>query len=168
MSIEEVASPMRVRIGAPADLQAVMALAMQSTEENAVVPPSEMRVLEHVWSALNQHFGIIGLIEGPDGNLEAGVMLRIGTLWYADEPIIEEKGVFVHPDFRQAKGGRGSRLLEWCEDFSDRMEIPLIIGVLSTERTKAKVRMYTRHLGDPAGAFWIYNGRTGLAPKADE
>jgi hypothetical protein len=43
------------------------------------------------------------------------------------------------------------------------MGMPLLIGVLSNSRTEAKIRLYKRHFGEPAGAYFLYNARTGEA-----
>ena len=75
--------------------------------------------------------------------------------------MIAEKLVFVHPDFRSAKGGRAKKLCEFSKSVSDELGIPLIIGVVSTDRTRGKVRLYERVFGEPAGAFFLYGAKTG-------
>jgi hypothetical protein len=75
--------------------------------------------------------------------------------------MLEEKAIFVLPEFRQAKGGRASRLCEFSKYFSKSMELPMTIGVLSNERTEAKVRMYMRQFGKYAGVYFLYNAQTG-------
>jgi hypothetical protein len=41
--------------------------------------------------------------------------------------------------------------------------VPLMMGILSGERTEAKVRLYCRQFGTPAGAFFLSNaGSTAL------
>ena len=82
-------------------------------------------------------------------------------MWYSDTPVVEEKAIFIHPDYRSAKGGRATRLCEFSKKVSDTLGIPLIIGVLSNNRTQAKVRMYERQFGKPSGAFFLYGARTG-------
>ena len=39
---------------------------------------------------------------------------------------------------------------------ADELGLPLTIGVLSDERTAAKIRMYSRSMGQPDGAYWVY------------
>lgn len=89
-------------------------------------------------------------------------------MWYSDTPVLEEKAIFIHPNYRSAKGGRARRLCEFSKKASDQLEIPLIIGVLSNHRTEAKVRLYERQFGRPSGAFFLYNARTGSFPAAAE
>ena len=71
-------------------------------------------------------------------------------------------------DYRNAKGGRARRLCEFSKKVSNELGIPLIIGVLSNNRTEAKVRMYQRIFGEPSGAFFLYNARTGHLKEAAE
>jgi hypothetical protein len=80
---------------------------------------------------------------------------------YSDEQILCERAIFVRPEFRSAKGGRASRLCEFAKSTADKLEMPLLIGVLSTHRAAGKVRLYERHFGKPAGAYWLYGAKTG-------
>ena len=132
---------LNIRIGTPSDVDAVMELAMMATEENGFVEPNPSKLLADIWPALNQDHGIMGLIGSPDSKLEAAILLRTGKMWYSDQDVLEEKAIFVHPDFRSAKGGRAGRLCDFAKEVSDSLGIPLIIGVLSNNRTEAKVRL---------------------------
>ena len=158
-------SEIEVRIATPADLDQVMAMCIAATEENGFVSASPMRLLEQVWPALNQQEGLVGVIEGENGELEGGILLRISHMWYSDDFVIEEKAIFVRPEFRSAKGGRARKLAEFAKSVSDKMGLPLAIGVLSNTRTEAKVRLYQRVFGEPAGVYFLYNGKTGIVPE---
>lgn len=138
-------------------------IALMAAQENGVVTPNPEKLLQDIWPALNREQGIVGIIGAPGEQIEATVLLRIGTMWYADDAnqVLEERAIFVHPEYRSAKGGRAARLCEFAKTVSDQLSIPLTIGILSSQRTEAKVRMYRRILGEPSGAFWIYNGSTG-------
>jgi hypothetical protein len=82
-------------------------------------------------------------------------------MWYSDNLVLEEKAIFIHPEYRSARGGRARRLCEFSKHAADTLNIPLIIGVLSNHRTEAKVRLYERQFGKPSGAFFLYNATTG-------
>ena len=41
------------------------------------------------------------------------------------------------------------------------LDIPLVIGILSSERVSGKVRLYERQFGPQSGAYWIYGKKTG-------
>lgn len=152
---------LKVRIAVPEDLDEIMQIAMMACEENGFLNPSPAKLAAEIWPALHQDHGICAVIGQPGGKIEGLVLLRIGHMWYSNTTIVEEKAIFIHPDFRAAKGGRAKRLCEFSKQVADNLGIPLIIGVLSNSRTEAKVRMYERQFGAPAGAFFLYGATTG-------
>ena len=157
----------KVRVGTPDDLHGCMGLFVQANEENGIDEMDTGKLLNIVWPSLHQDGGLIGVIGEPGEAPQGVVLLRIESLWYSAAPVIAEKLVFVHPDYRSAKGGRARKLCEFSKKVSDEMGLPLIIGIISTERTKAKVGLYERVFGTPAGSFFLYNGKTGLDKQAE-
>lgn len=155
-----------VRVAAPGDFHAIMGVAMMACQENAFLDWSPEQLAKEIWPAVHRDHGICGVVGELGGQIEGVVVLRIGKMWYSPTAIIEEKAVFVHPDFRSAKGGRARRLTQFSKYVSDRLEMPLIIGVLSDERTAGKIRMYEREFGPPSGAFFLYRAKTGAAKEA--
>ena len=152
-----------VRTAVQSDFYEIMRLAMQATEENAFVEPDVGKLAEPIYGVLTKQMpGIIGVIGAVGGPLEAAILLNIGEMWYSKQRIIEEKAIFVDPEFRAAKGGRARKLAEFAKNVSDELGMPLSIGVLSNERTEAKARLYTRVFGEPAGVYFLYNATTGL------
>jgi len=152
---------LRIRIGVPEDLDEIMKLAVSATEENGFLNPSASKLAAEIWPALHQDHGIVGIIGRHNGPIEGLVLLRIGHMWYSETMIVEEKAIFIYPEFRSAKGGRAKKLCEFSKQVADNLGIPLIIGVLSNSRTEAKVRMYERQFGPPSGAFFLYGATTG-------
>ena len=150
-----------IRVGTPEDIDAIMEIALSACEENGFVDPTPAKLLGEIWPALNLDKGLLGVIGEPGGKMEGAVLLRIGAMWYSDKEVLEEKAIFIHPDYRSAKGGRARRLCQFSKHVADSLGIPLIIGVLSNNRTEAKVRLYERQFGKPSGAFFLYNARTG-------
>jgi GNAT superfamily N-acetyltransferase len=150
-----------IRVGTPEDIDAIMEIALSACEENGFVDPNPAKLLGEIWPALNLDKGLLGVIGEPGGKMEGAVLLRIGAMWYSDKEVLEEKAIFIHPDYRSAKGGRARRLCQFSKHVADSLGIPLIIGVLSNNRTEAKVRLYERQFGKPSGAFFLYNARTG-------
>jgi hypothetical protein len=155
-----------VRIGGPEDVHPMMELALQACEENGFVDPNPQKLLAEIWPALNLDHGLVGIIQDGGGQLEGAILLRVGPMWYSDANVLEERAIFIHPDFRNAKGGRARRLCEFSKRAADTLEVPLMIGVLSNHRTEAKVRLYERQFGKPSGAFFLYNARTGFRGEA--
>lgn len=152
---------LEIWVAGPEDVDSVMGLALAACEENGFVNPNPTRLLSEIWPALNKDKGLVGLIGKKGGKPEGAVLLRIGNMWYGDDPVLEEKAVFIDPEYRSAKGGRARKLCEFSKQVSDSLGIPLIIGVLSSHRTAGKVRMYQRIFGEPSGAFFLYGTKTG-------
>ena len=159
---------LNVRIGTPDDVHPMMELALQACDENGFVDPNPQKLLGEIWPALNLENGVVGIIQDEGGRLEGAILLRIGTMWYSDAKVLEERAIFVHPDYRSAKGGRARRLCEFSKFVSNQLGIPLTIGVLSNHRTAGKIRMYERIFGEPSGAFFLYNAKTGSYKEAAE
>jgi len=157
-----------IRVATPDDVDDIMELALSACDENGFVQPRPEKLLQEIWPALNLDKGVVGVIKKEGYKPEGAVLLRVGTMWYSDKEVLEEKAIFIHPDYRHAKGGRARRLVEFSKQVSDELGIPLIIGVLSNQRTEAKVRLYERQFGKPTGAFFLYNARTGGWHEAAE
>jgi len=153
-------SSLQIRLATPDDLDEVMRLAVTACQENGFLDASAELLAKEIWPALNQDHGICAVIGPADTKaIEGLVLLRIGAMWYSQQVVVEEKAIFVYPQFRSAKGGRARKLCEFSKQVADELGLPLIIGVLSNTRTQAKVKMYTRIFGAPAGAFFLYGAK---------
>jgi hypothetical protein len=141
-----------VRLATPADIEDILALGRLIHEENAVMPMSEERIEEYAWRGINQNRAVLGVI-GAIGHIEAAVYLVIGRFWYSEEFHLEELFAFVHPKHRKSDNAKA--LLEFEKNCSKRLGIPLLTGVISTNRTAAKIRLYERRLGKQSGAYFF-------------
>lgn len=151
-----------VRTGTTEDFNSMMDLTLAATQENAFVKPDIEKLANVIWGALSIQTGICGVIGPVGGKLEGAVLLSMGELWYSKELILEEKAIYVDPEYRSAKGGRARKLAEFAKGVSEGLTIPLAIGVLSTTRTEAKIRLYERVFGAPAGVYFLHGAKTGL------
>lgn len=156
---------LHIRLATVADMDEVMKLAIAASDENSFLKASPARLAAELWPALNQDHGLCGAIGVPGGAIEGVVLLRVGEMWYSDSIVVEERAIFIHPNYRSAKGGRARRLCEFSKKVSDTLEIPLLIGVLSSARTQGKIKMYERQFGPQAGAFFLYRAATGNTPQ---
>jgi GNAT superfamily N-acetyltransferase len=152
---------LKIRLGTPADEKGMLKLALNAWEENGIKGVNPEKMLGMIKPALYLWQGLVGIIGEPNEKIEAAVLLRTSQMWYSDNWMLEEKAIFVDPEFRSAKGGRARRLCEFSKKVADDLGLPLLIGVLSNQRTEAKVRLYERQFGAPAGAFFLYNVQTG-------
>lgn len=149
-----------ITVAGPEHVHEIMDIAIAASNENGFLPADPTRMLQEIYPALCRDHGLVGIIGVPGGRIEGAILMRIGKMWYGNDDVVEERGIFIHPDYRSAKGGRARKLCEFAKTTADALGLPLIIGVLSNHRTEGKVRMYKRIFGEPAGAFFLYGART--------
>jgi len=159
---------LNVRLAVPEDEAALLDLAIRAWNENGIMDVNPDKMLGMIRPALYLWQGLCGVIGEPGQKIEGAVLLRISQMWYSDSWILEEKAVFVDPEFRRigkirsSQGvGHARRLVEFSKQVADGLNLPLMIGVLSNHRTKSKIRFYERQFGEPAGAFFLYGVKTG-------
>jgi GNAT superfamily N-acetyltransferase len=151
---------LEIRLATTDDMDEVMKLAITACKENAFLNASAAALASEIWPALAGDHGLCPVIGKPGGAIEGLALLRIGAMWYApDEVVLEEKCIFIYPEFRSAKGGRARKLVEFSKQAADQLGIPLIVGIMSNTKTEAKCRLYRRILGEPSGAFWLHGAR---------
>lgn len=152
-------SEIKVRSAQPHDEEALLEAFREACAEGGLFDMDEELVRAQIRPFLNLENGIIGVI--GDKEIEGYVILAVSTIWYSKEIFLEEYSTFVRPQFRAAKGGRARKLVEFAKKAAERLGLPLLYGILSNERTEAKTRLYQRHLGEPAGAIFLYGVSTG-------
>lgn len=162
-----MSSPSTVRQATPDDYEEIWKLLRLLHKENGTFSISKPKVdwiLQRVIfpelippddTGLRGYLGVIG----PQGALEAFILIIIASYWYTDELHLEEIFTFVHPNYRRTKHAQA--LLNYSKKMSDVIGIPLLIGVVSNKRTEAKVRLYRKHFPE-AGSFFLYNATTGM------
>lgn len=155
-------SPSMVRPATTADQPSIWHLFNLLHQENGAFSMSEPKVqylLDRVLHPERINPGDMGLrgwmgVIGPVNNIEAFILLILGSYWYSDDFMLEELANFVHPAHR--KGTKHAEtLLEYTKYVQAKLQIPLMIGIVSNKRTEAKVRLYRRHF-PVAGAFFMY------------
>lgn len=157
-----MADPSRVRPATAADEPALMDLCRQLHAENAVLRLNEDRVRAAIRAAVQppnyQNIpNTIGVIGKPNAPLEGAIYLLASQDWYTDEWCLTEIFNFVPAPYRASTNAKD--LIAYAKMISDALNMQLIIGVLSNHRTEAKIRLYSRIFGAPAGAFFHYDGR---------
>lgn len=151
-----------VRKANPSDEPELMDMCRKLHLENGVFSFSERKVRAVLQSAWNGQGGIIGVI-GQLGKIEGSICLTIGDYFYTDDFNLSELWNFVLPEYRKSTNAK--ELIRFAVRCSDEIGIPLIIGVLSNERTAAKVGLYKRLLGDPAGGFFLHHPAVPVGQK---
>lgn len=148
----------RVRLAVEDDVPQLMGMCRMLHEENGLTGWAEDRIIEAVQRAIAGDGSVIGVV-GQTGRLEAMIHLFISRMWYSNDPHLEELYAYVHKDHRRTNNAKS--LIEFAKSTAERLEVPLLIGILSNHRTEQKIRLYQRRLGKPSGCYFLYNATTG-------
>lgn len=144
-----------VRLATREDEPRLMTLCRALHAENGLFDMDEHATRAMLHRAFDRQGGIIGVIDA-DNEIAAVVYMLLSKFWYSNDDHLEELFAYVAPRYRKS-GGYSQALIAFAKDCSDKIGIPLVIGVLSNKHMEAKVRLYRRELGSPAGAFFVYN-----------
>ena len=150
----------RVRLAKPEDEEEIFQICKLLHSENALFPMSEPKVREMLRTCLYQKGGIIGVV-GEPGDIQAVICLTLRSLWYTEEWCLDEHFNYVLPNHRRSENAK--ELIIFAKACAQELKLPLMIGILSNERTEAKVRLYKRQLGAPSGAYFIIGAKSGHA-----
>lgn len=135
-------------------------------EENALFTLSERKVQYHLTRCLHPESigpddwgprGLIGVIGRK--YLQGVIMLVLGSPWYTEEIIMDDCINYVDIDHRRSN--HATALIAWAKHMVDQIRISghpgfrMVVGVLSSQRTAAKIRFYERQM-TPIGAFFVY------------
>lgn len=146
--------PDAVRLPSASEEEAVMQMCRELHAENGIFSLAEHKVRSLLQRAFNQQGGFLGVIGRPD-NLEGMIYLQVTSMWYTDDPCLEELYTFVRSDYRRSKNA--VYLLHFSKWCAETTKLPLFIGVISNEQTERKVQLYQRQFSRPAGNFFLYD-----------
>jgi hypothetical protein len=147
----------------PDDRDEVIEICREDWEENSQFSLSMPKLETMVDRILDRGEGVIGLIR-REGEIEALMVLQVSQFWYSDDWCLEEVLNFVRPQFRRSTNAKD--MISFAKRCSDEIGIPLVIGIVSNERTAAKIALYERQLGKPCGGYFIYSKKRLAAPLA--
>lgn len=108
--------------------------------------------------------GLFAVI-GEPGKIEGGALLLLDPYYYTSDFALFEQFSYVRPAFRQTRHAK--TLVHWAMNMAENLKLLLFIGILSNTRTLAKVRLYRRMIGDPAGAYFVYRPKSLLGVSSD-
>lgn len=129
--------------------------------ENGTFSVSPSKVMAFIRSATRGEGGVIGIIDGANGDIAGVIGLNMGTFWYSDDWHLEEYFNFIKQEYRRSEYAKN--LIDFSKWFSEQMKMILNIGIISTVRTEAKVRLYERKL-QCVGAFFMHNLHLAKGP----
>lgn len=152
----------RIRVANENDADEIMEMAREIHGENGVFRLSEEKIRTLLDGALSgpveTRRGVCGVI-GASGTVESSIFLEFGVPYYSEDVGVFELWNYVRPEYRRTNNCNDQ--IAWARYVRAQFDLPLVIGCLSNQRTQAKIRLYSRQLGPPAGAFFIEGAVTG-------
>lgn len=149
-----VTSPVRKAL--PSDRPEIIEMCRENWTDNGQFSLAPEKVEAMIDRAFNGGGAIIGVV-GKD-QIEGMLVLLINQFWYSHDWCLEEIQNFVRPQFR--KSTHAKDMINFGVRCSDELGIPLVIGVVSNERTRAKMELYRRQLGEPCGGYFLHQPAT--------
>ncbi len=154
----------QVRIALPQDEDRIF-LAVQAIHETgewglrysdgSPFPFCEERTRATIRQGLTGKDAWIGVI-GDAGEAEASIYLHTAQPFCSEAPFLAELWSIVLPAYRGSDHAK--QLLEFSKDLAKAVNLPLVIGVMSHERTAAKCRLFSQRLGQPPiGELFVYH-----------
>lgn len=155
--------PEGVRIAVQADEKAIFDLLMtRAAEENALAPVNEFKVLSTIKLATERKGAVIGVIE-EQSEIAASVGLIMGQFWYSEQWHYQDLWCYVHPEYRRHRRGNtnfAQMLLQFVKWWGEQAGACVFMGVATTDRTLAKVRLFARQMPIIGAGFW-WRGSSG-------
>jgi GNAT superfamily N-acetyltransferase len=148
-----------IRLAEIEDIPSLMALTKLAADEDAQHPYDA----EKVWNVVRRHYDKTGglvAVAGEKGEPIKGFLIMIvDEIWYSPDYQLLELSLFVAPEHR--KSTLAKQLMAFSKAASEGLKLDLTIGVLSNERTEAKVRLYQRQFKS-AGAYFLYRPQSAV------
>jgi hypothetical protein len=160
-----------IRLAAKEDLPEIWRMIQEQHSAHAMHPLSVTRVSEMFARHFERKGGIFAVVPADGvkapagGQLKGMIFLFMASTWYTTEAHWEELFVWVDPRHRKEKvAPELLKFAQWVSDVSgpngDGVKfapMPLLISILTNEQMEAKVRLYRRTFGPPAGASFVLN-----------
>ncbi len=143
---------MTVRLATRADEAGLLELCRALHADNGIFEMEDDLVREMFKRAFDRQGGVIGVIDGKN-ELAAAILMALSHFWYSRQTHLEELFAFVKPSYRKSNYAR--ELLDFAKECQRTLGVPLFTGIVTNKRTEAKVMMYRKKLGAPAGAFFV-------------
>lgn len=142
-----------VRLAELDDLPNLMAITRLACEEDGQHSYDPEKVLNMLRRYFDKAGGLVAVIGEKGEELKGYLIMIIDEVWYSKETQLLELSLFVHPNHRKSTYAR--QLMEFSKQASNGLKMDLTIGVMSTSRTEAKVRLYQRQFPQ-VGCYFVY------------
>ena len=145
------------------DAPEVYRLMVALHQENGVFSLNEAKAGWMCAQLFEPGLGVVGVIRGPS-EIEGAIALKRAQLEYSDDWYLSETYNYVRPAYR--KSDHAKRLILFAKECAADLGIPLLMGIVSTQRVEAKMRLYRRLL-TPVGGYFISGKLPRLAPDIE-
>lgn len=153
-----------VRLAAPEDEPAVLAMCERLHDENGLFTLSMDRVKDCLSRYYNRQGTVVGVIGEPE-KLEASTCLELSNFYYTNDTHLAELWNFVDAPYRRSHNAEA--LIQFGKKCADSLKMPFFTGIITNKQMAGKVRLYRRYLGYPTGAFFTYNSHWRSEPMED-
>lgn len=143
-----------VRFGEVEDTEQIFRLMTLAHGEAGEHSMNEEKVRARIHYAVSKQGSVIGVIGERGDKLRGYVLLLVDPIWYSSEYQLLELSNFVHPDHRRSDYAK--QLIRFSRACAEDLGIDLMMGIISNNRTEAKIRLYRRQI-PYAGAFFTYH-----------
>ena len=144
--------PPEVVLATPEDFNEMFDVLMENYRENGIHSLDVKKVCSWLAMGLHRDKSAIGIIRGKDG-IEACCGVYLASYWYSSDVYVEEVFNYVRPDYRRSSHAK--HLISFAKWFAESLNVPLLMGILTTSRLEAKERLYSRQL-TKVGALFLH------------
>jgi hypothetical protein len=143
------------------DRDEIVEICKEDWQENSSFSLSQEKPEGKIDGILKSGEGVIGIIRRSQ--IEAIMIMQISQSWNSTDFCLEELLNFVRPQYRRSTNAKD--MIQFAKRCSDELGIPLVIGVVSNERTAAKIQLYERQLGKSCGGVFMYSKKS-ICPQS--
>lgn len=148
-----------VRLAVPEDIPEIIRLFKEYLSENEVSNYSEEKIVNIVSLHYRKNGGVIGVIGEEGGRLKGALILVVNQNWYNTVYNLQELLLYISADSRRSDYAK--QLMIFAKKAAELLDLELRIGVWSSDRTEAKVKLYKRQFNF-RGAFFSYNEKAKI------
>lgn len=148
------------------DAADILMLLIELDEElEGFIPPMDnATTLRHVNHLIRNGFVVVA--RTPDGTLAGSIGLGIDHWWSnQDYYYLSDFWTYVSPRLRKTQAAK--KLFRAVKDFSDRTDIPIIMGIFTRDQQVQKNKLYRQHF-DVMGEQFAYGFKGQMSRKRRE
>jgi hypothetical protein len=140
-----------VRLATSEDIPEIIRLFKEYLHENNQNKFNEAKLISIISLHYNKNGGIISVVGKEGEKLRGMIILAVQQNWYSDDYQLQEMILYIDQDNR--KSTYAKQLMIFSKKAAEVLDLELRIGVWSSERTEAKMKLYGRQFNFRGGFF---------------